>query len=178
MKFAELPTTNIRILVTLGMFIATGAKYLITSNWEPSNEWLIFLCVMAGVDAVQHIGKRLSFKTENKQEDKKTVLKFVIRPYNRASYVSPQPLVDVSVALTTCQPLAPRVSSSSQESPRISGLFTPSDGSGNACQSLSTEIVAELPITIAVLVLISIVPLGKHFDKSTLHVSAADGVSI
>lgn len=63
---ATLPTTNTRILVTLAVFIATAGVYLWrgvpggiggAAGW---NSWLIFVAVMAGIDASQYIGKRFS----------------------------------------------------------------------------------------------------------------------
>jgi hypothetical protein len=58
---AEFPATNVRILVTLIVFVATGWKSGFgTTHIE--GDWLIFLGVMAGVDFAQHLGKRLTYK--------------------------------------------------------------------------------------------------------------------
>lgn len=56
---AELPTTNARIGVTLALFVWTGARVNI-ANWEPPDNWLYLLAVMAGIDAVQFAAKRFS----------------------------------------------------------------------------------------------------------------------
>lgn len=72
-------TTNLRIAVTLGAVILTTLVYLALAivaviqklrgeqgadlvSWEPSLEWLGFLCAMAGVDALQFAAKRLTHK--------------------------------------------------------------------------------------------------------------------
>ena len=59
---ATLPTTNLRILMTLILAFATGVKVVWPSTpaWEPSWEWLGFLCVWAGLDVVQYTSKRLT----------------------------------------------------------------------------------------------------------------------
>lgn len=68
MKLAEVPTTNLRIVVTLGVFVATAAVYLglaalrlvhvEAKAWEPSEVWLAFIAVMSGLDWVQFRTKR------------------------------------------------------------------------------------------------------------------------
>ena len=52
------PTTNMRILLTLGMALGTAIKYWVTGGWVPAAEWLIFLTGMAGLDVLQHHNKR------------------------------------------------------------------------------------------------------------------------
>lgn len=54
----EAPTTQIRILMTLILAAGTAIKYWTVTEWEPSLEWLGFLATMAGIDTIQHIGKR------------------------------------------------------------------------------------------------------------------------
>jgi protein-S-isoprenylcysteine O-methyltransferase Ste14 len=54
---ATAPTTNIRILMTLGIVLGTAIHYW-TSTWIPVWEWLIFLAGMAGLDVWQHHNKR------------------------------------------------------------------------------------------------------------------------
>lgn len=66
----HLPTTRIRVLVTIGLITATGATYLMHAcdarvattlacgpGWEPSLNWLIFLSALAGVDVTQYFAK-------------------------------------------------------------------------------------------------------------------------
>jgi len=52
------PTTNMRILLTLGLALGTAIKYWATAGWLPAAEWLIFLTGMAGLDVLQHNNKR------------------------------------------------------------------------------------------------------------------------
>lgn len=65
---ATFPSTNGRIVATLGLVIATGLIYLalavaaatnlMSESWEPSWEWLAFLTALSGVDSLQHFTKR------------------------------------------------------------------------------------------------------------------------
>ncbi len=61
-RFYELvrtaPTTNLRILLTLGLALGTAIKYWATAGWLPAAEWLVFLTGMAGLDVLQHNNKR------------------------------------------------------------------------------------------------------------------------
>lgn len=52
------PTTNLRILLTLGITLGTAIKYWTSSTWIPDWQWLIFLAGMAGLDVWQHHNKR------------------------------------------------------------------------------------------------------------------------
>jgi len=68
----HLPTTRIRVLVTIGLITATGVIYLLHScdfrdpvtqicvGWEPSVNWLIFLSALAGVDVTQYFAKSMT----------------------------------------------------------------------------------------------------------------------
>ena len=67
--WGNLPTTQVRISVTLLCVIATALRYvlseqhvlangLVQSFWEPSWQWLGFLVAMSGLDAAQYLGKR------------------------------------------------------------------------------------------------------------------------
>jgi hypothetical protein len=58
---AELPATNVRILITMLIFIATGVASEFGQK-AVETEWLITLAVMAGVDLAQHINKRWTFE--------------------------------------------------------------------------------------------------------------------
>lgn len=62
MKFlAELPATNVRILLTMLVFLMTGVMSRFGTS-PVESDWLIFLGVMAGVDVAQHLGKRLTYQ--------------------------------------------------------------------------------------------------------------------
>jgi len=68
MKLADVPTTNLRIVVTLAVYVATAAVYLglaigrlfqlDAKVWAPNWDWLAFIAVMSGLDAAQFVGKR------------------------------------------------------------------------------------------------------------------------
>jgi len=68
MKLSEVPTTNLRVVVTLGICIATAAVYLgyalarlwfvAAKAWSPSEVWLLWLATMSGIDAAQFWAKR------------------------------------------------------------------------------------------------------------------------
>lgn len=58
---AELPTTQLRILVTLSIVVATAVRYLAIP--DPPTElgaWLGFLAGLAGIDTATVIGKRFT----------------------------------------------------------------------------------------------------------------------
>jgi hypothetical protein len=57
-KIHRTPSTNLRQIATMIVFLSTAAKYLIVSSWVPSGEWLSFIVVMAGVDVAQFGIKR------------------------------------------------------------------------------------------------------------------------
>lgn len=66
-RIGMLPTTNTRILVTLGLIAATGVVYLFLAikfalvggkEWTPAYEWLGFLLLSAGLDVTQFHSKR------------------------------------------------------------------------------------------------------------------------
>jgi len=61
--WGKLPTTQVRITVTLGAVVATTVKYVLSSTWVPSYEWLGFLVLMSGVDAAQWLAKRTTDHT-------------------------------------------------------------------------------------------------------------------
>ena len=56
----ELPTTQIRVLITTGLAIATTIKYLGSDVWVPDTSWLVFLGGMAGLDVAQWTAKRVT----------------------------------------------------------------------------------------------------------------------
>lgn len=64
----HVPTTRIRILVTIGLIVATTITWLMHScdmrtpqgicvGWEPSSNMIIFLAALAGVDVAQYVSK-------------------------------------------------------------------------------------------------------------------------
>lgn len=57
-RIKNAPTTNMRIILTLGLALGTAIKYWATGGWVPAAEWLIFLTGMAGLDVLQHNNKR------------------------------------------------------------------------------------------------------------------------
>jgi hypothetical protein len=59
----RMPSTNARIGVTILMAMGTGARVLI-SGWSPPDNWLWFLTAWAGIDVLQFVGKRATFKPD------------------------------------------------------------------------------------------------------------------
>ncbi len=65
---AEMPSTNVRIansiLMAMGTFLLMAVTALIVvirgdgKSWEPSEIWLGFLVLWAGLDVTQFLGKR------------------------------------------------------------------------------------------------------------------------
>jgi len=58
---ADMPSTNVRIAMTIVLIFGTGCK-VIATGWTPSLEWLGFLLAMAGVDTAQFWAKRATYK--------------------------------------------------------------------------------------------------------------------
>ncbi len=56
----KVPTTQLRILVTLALVIGTAIKIWRAPDWSPEWDWLLFLAGMSGLDVLQHYGKRLT----------------------------------------------------------------------------------------------------------------------
>ena len=56
---AAMPSTNVRISVSLVLSFGTGMR-VIWTGWAPPGEWLMFLAGMAAIDAGQFIGKRVT----------------------------------------------------------------------------------------------------------------------
>ncbi|KKM16013.1 hypothetical protein LCGC14_1690120 [marine sediment metagenome] len=54
---AKIPTTQARIVVTIGLTVATGIMYFATA-FVPGYEWLGFLALMSGLDVAQFHSKR------------------------------------------------------------------------------------------------------------------------
>jgi hypothetical protein len=70
----HLPTTRIRILITIGLIVATVVTWLMHAcdfrtaqgvcvGWEPSANMIIFLGALAGVDVAQYMTKGLINRT-------------------------------------------------------------------------------------------------------------------
>lgn len=83
-RVGKMPSTNLRILVTLGLVIATGVVYLflaiktelfglhhaaaqplVTGDkaWVPDGTWLTFLGAMSGLDSLTFLAKRATDST-------------------------------------------------------------------------------------------------------------------
>ena len=60
-RLADMPSTNVRIFTTILIFIGTAIRYWWTAV-VPDRDWLFFLGVMAGVDALQFGAKRATEK--------------------------------------------------------------------------------------------------------------------
>lgn len=56
---AAFPSTNGRIVVSLLLALATGAR-VVFRDWHPDPEWLVFLTAWAGLDVVQWGAKRVT----------------------------------------------------------------------------------------------------------------------
>lgn len=72
-KIDEIPTTRIRILITIGLISATVGTWLYHAcdvrnangmcvGWEPSANMLIFLGTLAGVDVAQYLSRGVMSK--------------------------------------------------------------------------------------------------------------------
>lgn len=80
-RIGKLPSTNLRMVVTLILVIATGVVYLVLAikaeiwglhtttltqaaasahSWTPDGTWLTFLAGMSGIDALQFGAKRMT----------------------------------------------------------------------------------------------------------------------
>lgn len=61
-KFIEflssLPSTNARIVFSFVLWGTTAAKYYSSDTWVPDGTWLMSLCALSGIDALQYISKR------------------------------------------------------------------------------------------------------------------------
>ncbi len=76
LRFKELPTTNVRIVVSILLAIGTAVRYLVwglspgqQQGWV---EWLIFLSVWAGIDVAQYLIKRKTFQNTEPAGDDAT----------------------------------------------------------------------------------------------------------
>lgn len=59
----EMPSTNVRIAVTIVMAAATGVR-VVGSAWTPPDSWLMFLTAWAAIDVGQFVGKRVTYKPD------------------------------------------------------------------------------------------------------------------
>lgn len=55
---ANVPTTSLRIIITLYIAIRTTEHYMRTPEFVPSLEWLGFILALSGVDVAQWVVKR------------------------------------------------------------------------------------------------------------------------
>lgn len=60
----QLPTTNLRLLVTLVCMLLTTLRYVGSAAWVPDSGWLCFLAVMSGLDVTQFGVKRATFRAD------------------------------------------------------------------------------------------------------------------
>jgi len=103
--FDHLPTTRIRVLVTIGLITATGVTYLLHAcdvrvaetmacgvGWEPSLNWLIFLSALAGVDVTQYFAK--SYTAVKQSQVDASVTNTNTRVDKRSLKSSPQLIVE------------------------------------------------------------------------------------
>jgi hypothetical protein len=60
----DLPTTELRIVVTLAVYVMTAIAYFFLS-FQPSWDWLAFIGLMSGLDIIQHIGRRVTASHED-----------------------------------------------------------------------------------------------------------------
>lgn len=61
---AKMPSTNLRIAITILLALATGIRVVASAKWDPPNDWLVFLSVWAGLDVLQFSAKRITQKPE------------------------------------------------------------------------------------------------------------------
>lgn len=61
---AQLPSTNARIAMTLGIVFGTAVRYWSSAAWVPSDGWLAFLAAMSGIDGAVFYAKRLTHNPE------------------------------------------------------------------------------------------------------------------
>lgn len=54
----RVPTTNLRVCVTLVVVLVTTGRYVSSGSWTPSVEWLAFLVALSGVDSLTFVAKR------------------------------------------------------------------------------------------------------------------------
>ncbi|MGH2564058.1 MAG: hypothetical protein ACRDE5_06080 [Ginsengibacter sp.] len=59
--FNNVNITNLRIIATVMVFVATAVQYLYF-HFDLDPNWLVFLGSMAGVDTAHYFGKRATFK--------------------------------------------------------------------------------------------------------------------
>lgn len=62
--FNSISTTNLRVYVTLLVFIATAIFYF-TTRVEPSETWCFLLAGMSGMDTIHFFSKRKTFGNGN-----------------------------------------------------------------------------------------------------------------
>ena len=67
-RIARLPSTNLRVFVTLLLALTTAGHYY-TSSWRPSTEWLGFILGLSGLDLAQFHSKRRTWVPQNGEAD-------------------------------------------------------------------------------------------------------------
>lgn len=54
----KIPTTQGQAVISWMLWLSTGTRYLASSNWVPSYEWLGALLLLSGVSTAQFVAKR------------------------------------------------------------------------------------------------------------------------
>lgn len=56
----KIPTTQGQAVVSWSLWLMTGIRYITTSTWLPSYEWLGALLLLSGVSTAQFTAKRIT----------------------------------------------------------------------------------------------------------------------
>ena len=59
----KIPTTQGQFCVAWALWLGTGSRYLASSTWSPSYEWLAALLLLSGVSTAHFISKRITDST-------------------------------------------------------------------------------------------------------------------
>ena len=54
----KIPTTQGQAVISWMLWLSTGSRYLASSSWVPSYEWLGALLLLSGVSTAQFVAKR------------------------------------------------------------------------------------------------------------------------
>ena len=60
---STVPSTNARIIFSFFLWGSTAIKYYSSDTWVPDGTWLMSLCALSGIDALQYISKRATHIT-------------------------------------------------------------------------------------------------------------------
>lgn len=59
----KIPTTQGQAVISWLLWVSTGGRYLTSSTWIPSYEWLGALLLLSGVSTAQFVAKRTTDHT-------------------------------------------------------------------------------------------------------------------